>query len=348
MPNYVQNIIQFSDKTPVKSLKKLFESVLVIRDANGKEMPYAVEHLTKDQQVDFDFERLRPMPKDLDVERSSKSTDAEIMHALYEGMPALIISQIFAAKTQPDKLFSGLTCEEIDREADIILKFIGTNTLFAPSVMKEIKGEVNLLIKDGEWHPGDSGINDMLTRIDNFIYDGVGYHVPKVMDMLRIQDKMSPSVAGLIEKFEENDIQELVQIGRIRYENTQKYGAADWYDWRCSNWGTKWNAFDTIVDWNARTISFHTAWSCPTPIIKILSEWYPDVEFTWIFADEDCGSNSGQYTFSDGSLREDLADDNSPEALALYVECWGASPCMYQNENLDWCRYDCKSCPHPC
>lgn len=38
----------------------------------------------------------------------------------------------------------------------------------------------------------------------------------------------------------------------------------------------------------------------------------------------------------------------SAEAYAMYVECWDANECLYQDEKGVWHGYDCDSCPHPC
>ena len=38
----------------------------------------------------------------------------------------------------------------------------------------------------------------------------------------------------------------------------------------------------------------HTAWSAPIPVIKKLSEMYPNIELTLEFADEDLGQNCGR------------------------------------------------------
>lgn len=82
-----------------------------------------------------------------------------------------------------------------------------------------------------------------------------------------------------------------------------KFGADNWYDWQCNNWGTKWNAYDqmegTDSDGN-HEITFYTAWSTPEPILQTLSEKYPDLKFSIRYADEDFGSNVGEYTLQDG------------------------------------------------
>ena len=52
-----------------------------------------------------------------------------------------------------------------------------------------------------------------------------------------------------------------------------KYGAENWYDWKCKNWGTKWNSVDTEIIEDERdglTYSFNTAWDCPREVVDKL------------------------------------------------------------------------------
>ena len=52
-----------------------------------------------------------------------------------------------------------------------------------------------------------------------------------------------------------------------------KYGAENWYDWACNNWGTKWNSVDTEIIEDERdglTYSFNTAWDCPREVVDKL------------------------------------------------------------------------------
>tara|TARA_E500000318_G_scaffold59717_1_gene55417 strand:- start:819 stop:1319 length:501 start_codon:yes stop_codon:yes gene_type:complete len=55
----------------------------------------------------------------------------------------------------------------------------------------------------------------------------------------------------------------------------KKYGAENWYDWACNNWGTKWNSCHTEIIEDERdglTYTFDTAWDCPREIIDKLQE----------------------------------------------------------------------------
>tara|TARA_R110000751_G_scaffold65327_2_gene133692 strand:- start:698 stop:1318 length:621 start_codon:yes stop_codon:yes gene_type:complete len=85
---------------------------------------------------------------------------------------------------------------------------------------------------------------------------------------------------------------------------TMDHGTAYWYDWSCSNWGTKSNAYDVeyfvgpipnatiIEDGRQLTYRFTTAWAEPQPVIKALMHYLAQPEFDqylemrWRFRDE--------------------------------------------------------------
>jgi hypothetical protein len=65
-----------------------------------------------------------------------------------------------------------------------------------------------------------------------------------------------------------------------------RYGAADWYEWRLKNWGTKWPDIDTAVSWRSpRSINlrFWTAWNPPIEAIARISARLPDLRFELVF-----------------------------------------------------------------
>ncbi len=74
-------------------------------------------------------------------------------------------------------------------------------------------------------------------------------------------------------------------------ENLRLYGAEDWYKWHIDNWGTKWDAKDTIVeqlDDQNFNVRFHTAWSPPIDWFEKIIPMYPQLEFDLIFDEESC------------------------------------------------------------
>ena len=66
----------------------------------------------------------------------------------------------------------------------------------------------------------------------------------------------------------------------------------DWYNWRCTNWGTKWNAYEIEIDWDDEykeciEINFQTAWSPPEPIYFKLNEIFGErIWVNWFCRDE--------------------------------------------------------------
>jgi hypothetical protein len=87
----------------------------------------------------------------------------------------------------------------------------------------------------------------------------------------------------------------------------KKFGATDWYEWQNANWGTKWNACDSMEFDNV--IEFNTAWSTPFALLLTLSKKYPEVTINVRYADEDFGHNVGEYTLEGG----EEVDENIPE-----------------------------------
>lgn len=115
------------------------------------------------------------------------------------------------------------------------------------------------------------------------------------------------------------DYDKILEDGRICYENKVNYGYKNWYNWSIDNWGTKWDASETYVE--DGEISFETAWSTPYPVIKKLSEIFPDLTLKLRFADESIGDNCGEYHLKNGEvIFESIYDE--VEACIL----WGYDP----------------------
>ena len=68
-------------------------------------------------------------------------------------------------------------------------------------------------------------------------------------------------------------------------ENTKKGSNGDeynWYDWRLSNWGTKWDVecFETIMEEDYMVFQFDSAWAPPVPWLEIVAKLFPKLKFT--------------------------------------------------------------------
>ena len=70
----------------------------------------------------------------------------------------------------------------------------------------------------------------------------------------------------------------------------EKIGSTNWYDWACSNWGTKWNASQSNIEYECdgyAEIRFDTAWSPPAPILAALQRKFPDLQIQLHYRLED-------------------------------------------------------------
>lgn len=115
-----------------------------------------------------------------------------------------------------------------------------------------------------------------------------GTNLDRSMNLIKKEqsgEKLSPEE----EKFlEEKDFEEQTsnrENAALALSCLEKYGYRDWYDWAIANWGTKWNA-DARLDviWISQSddkamceIIFATAWSAPLPVIKKVSEMFPNL-----------------------------------------------------------------------
>ena len=99
-------------------------------------------------------------------------------------------------------------------------------------------------------------------------------------------------------------------------------GVVCWYDWRLSNWGTKWDAYDSI--YTGDTLQFDTAWTTPAKVWEALHAKFPDehIEIEW--ADEDFGYNVGTITIDptleDGFLINRLDNSDAGNELAAKLK----------------------------
>ena len=105
--------------------------------------------------------------------------------------------------------------------------------------------------------------------------------------------------------------------GKQYVDNAINFRATTWYDWSIREWGTKWNSYD-FENINDESITFNTAWSRPEPVIKKLSEMFPEISIIHSWADEDIGYNVGEIEYCDGEeIAYDVSSPGSREALEM-------------------------------
>lgn len=108
-----------------------------------------------------------------------------------------------------------------------------------------------------------------------------------------------------IKKLRDDDFEDFV--GMLR--NHRACGYLHSMDFARKCWGTKWNACDQKHDIGAGTAEFETAWSCPTPVFEALAKRFPNDEIVVQYADEDIGSNAGEFTLKGAAV---LSQNHAP------------------------------------
>ena len=145
-----------------------------------------------------------------------------------------------------------------------------------------------------------------------------------------------------VDKIKELDpkrFDEIIDLGKKYLHNIAEYGYPTWYRWRIENWGTKWDACEIESDGNG-TFEFETAWSFPYPVIEKLSSMYPELEIDFMYADEDCGCNTGCGTLKGGDeIDGEYPDSCSDRAYELYKECWQYED-FYKDPDGEWRWHD--------
>lgn len=116
--------------------------------------------------------------------------------------------------------------------------------------------------------------------------------------------------------------------GDLGKEEMEKYGKNNWRNWSVANWGTKWDACDSNINDENKSIWFQTAWDAPWPwldklIDTLRKEKTSDIKFTIEFTIE-LRWEDGYYhdditvlTYKDGKLYQ-----KEVPIAELYPEEW--------------------------
>lgn len=146
---------------------------------------------------------------------------------------------------------------------------------------------------------GKIDFNTILPFRGEFPWDGISAHAETAAEAITAQPiNDHPLIAGLqrrnradtnVLQLSEECFEQFIQMLR----NKRSCGHFHSLDFARDAWGTKWNAYDQVIDLDAGELSFDTAWSCPIPVLKELSRRHPEEEIAVRYADEDLGCNCG-------------------------------------------------------
>lgn len=125
--------------------------------------------------------------------------------------------------------------------------------------------------------------------------------------------------------------------GGINPHTRALYGKNNWLDWRIANWGTKWNAFRFDNDhYSDNKLVFVTANAAPEPIMRKLSQMYPDITMRHQWADDNVGYNCGERIYKAGEVLEEYLPDYGTKSVEYACEVMGTTPadhCLKLNED---------------
>lgn len=116
-----------------------------------------------------------------------------------------------------------------------------------------------------------------------------------------------------------------IYTGNLGEEHRKLFGTDTWYDWCPKYWGTKWNAIcnNDAEKCTDDTIFFQTAWCGVIKLIYLLACRFPNIIFTYEFADEDFGNNCGKYVIKEGFAGVCVTPRNgSRDAFEIAQSLW--------------------------
>lgn len=112
--------------------------------------------------------------------------------------------------------------------------------------------------------------------------------------------------------------------GPLGKAEEEKYGIEScWYDWNIKNWGTKWNAYESLTH-SPKLVQFDTAWTPPLPVYAALAALHPTQSFLVLWKDEGRGEANELY-YNHGRLIEeredvDLLEPSFSQLALTYLE----------------------------
>ena len=149
--------------------------------------------------------------------------------------------------------------------------------------------------------------------------EGLDITCDGMVSLLDNQFMVSLPITHLIERIKKADTETIENFCKA-IKNLNKYGKVSWHDWAITNWGTKWNAYNTKKV-APNIIEFDTAWAGVPNLIAKISEQFPQLEIEYKYADEDLGYNVGYIVFKNGNVdMEYYPEGGSNGAYQLALE----------------------------
>lgn len=123
------------------------------------------------------------------------------------------------------------------------------------------------------------------------------------------------------------------ELGKIAIENLVWFGHTDWYGWRRSEWGTKWNAYD-FEEREENQIVFHTAWSPSYNVTQMLSKMFPTITIKHQAADEFYSEVFEEREYNNGEVTN-VIEYELPDTKQQWLEIHGYDMTVeeYEEEN---------------
>jgi hypothetical protein len=100
-----------------------------------------------------------------------------------------------------------------------------------------------------------------------------------------------------------------------------KYNVGEeWYDWRCDNWGTKWEMDYTIIRYeNDLIIEGRTAWAPPVIALKYYQDNNPNISINCLYV-EPGNCFCGHTTFEPGLMTENHISDMTTRTKRQWIQ----------------------------
>jgi hypothetical protein len=164
-------------------------------------------------------------------------------------------------------------------------------------------------------------VTDNVTKIDSLL-------IPKILN----KEEYEKLKTNLGSHFDE-----AYELGKQLFQNILDYGSPTWYEWRLEHWDTKWNSDSCSIteDEEGLFVWFNTAWGPCRPIIRKLTEMYPELVFEYSYFEPGCWFGGTILQNSSGDYEENYIEDSSLLEFALEYDFIGEEEYDYYRNGGD-------------